>query len=88
VIHKRPKDTELATVVHRGEHYTERQRELRELIRDLVAEAVATGYVRDDVAPGELATYCINALAAAGSLPSTAAVHRLVAVTLTGLRPS
>ncbi len=88
VIHKRPKDTELATVVHRGEHYTERQRELREFIRDLVAEAVATGYVRDDVAPGELATYCINALAAAGSLPSTAAVHRLVAVTLTGLRPS
>jgi len=35
---------------------------------------------------GELAAYCLHALAA-GTLPSEAAVERLVAVTLAGLRP-
>jgi hypothetical protein len=42
--------------------------------------------VRSDVPPGELAVYCINALNGAGSLPSKAAVERLVTVTLAGLR--
>jgi hypothetical protein len=31
--------------------------------------------------------YCLNALAAASSLPSWAAVGRLVTITLAGLRP-
>jgi AcrR family transcriptional regulator len=35
----------------------------------------------------ELASYCLPALAAAGSLPSEAAVRRLVKVTLDALRP-
>jgi hypothetical protein len=39
------------------------------------------------VAPAELAGYCLHALAAAASLPSRAAVHRLVTVTLAGLDP-
>jgi hypothetical protein len=43
--------------------------------------------VRDDIGPDELANYCVHALTAAGSLPSTAAVRRLVTVTLAGLRP-
>jgi hypothetical protein len=34
-----------------------------------------------------LASYCLHALGAAGSLPSKAAVHRLVTVTLAGLQP-
>src|SRR6266536_1091637 len=37
-----------------------------------------------DVSPHELARYCIYALAAASSLPTEAAVQRLVAVTLAG----
>ena len=45
------------------------------------------GDVRDDVAPDELASYCLHALAAAGDLPSEDAGRRLVAVTLAGLRP-
>lgn len=61
--------------------------QLTRLIRDLLADAVRTGDLRDDIAPGELATYCIHALAAARTLPSKAAVRRLVAVTLAGLRP-
>jgi hypothetical protein len=34
-----------------------------------------------------LAGYCLHALTAANGLPSKAAVDRLVAVTLAGLRP-
>ena len=32
------------------------------------------GAIRLDIAPGELASYCLSALAAAGSLPSEGAV--------------
>jgi hypothetical protein len=35
----------------------------------------------------ELASYCLHALTAAGTLPSKAAVRRLVTVTLAGLHP-
>jgi hypothetical protein len=46
---------------------------------------VATGDVRDDVAPDELAGYCLHALAAARELRSRTAARRLVTVTLAGL---
>lgn len=85
--HERPHGTELAALVHRGDHLAGAQQELRDFIRDLLADGVATGNVREDVAPEELASYCLNALAAASGLPSKAAVRRLVAVTLAGLRP-
>src|SRR6266545_2876194 len=80
-------DTELAAFLHRDEQAARAQQHLKDLIRDLLTAAAATGDVRDDVAPDELASYCLYALAAAGSLPSKAAVRRLVAVTLAGLRP-
>jgi hypothetical protein len=57
------------------------------MIRDLLAEATANGRIRDDIAPDELASYCLHSLAAASTLPSKAAVRRLVTVTLAGLRP-
>jgi AcrR family transcriptional regulator len=79
-------DSELAAILHRDEQVTRAQHQLRDMIRDLLTEAVATGEVRNDVAPDELASYCLHALAAAGSLPSKAAVQRLVRVTLAGLR--
>jgi AcrR family transcriptional regulator len=72
---------------HRGEHVTRARHHLLSFLRDLLAEGAATGDVRDDVAPDELARYCLHALAAAGGLPSEAAVRRLVEVTLAGLRP-
>jgi AcrR family transcriptional regulator len=72
---------------HGGGHVARARHHLLAFLRDLLAEAAAAGDVRDDVAPGELASYCLHALAAAGSLPSEAAVRRLVAVTLAGLRP-
>jgi hypothetical protein len=54
----------------------------------MLAEGARSGHVRDDVAPGELASYCLHALTATSSLPSKTAVRRLVTVTLAGLRPS
>ena len=79
--------TELAATLHRGEHVARAQQRLSDLIRGLLTEAAATGDVRADIAPDELVIYCLRALAAAGSLPSEAAVRRLVMVTLAGLRP-
>jgi len=79
--------TELAALLHRGEHVARAQQQLSDMIRDLLTEGAETGDIRDDVAPDELASYCLHALAAASSLPSKAAVRRLVTVTLAGLRP-
>jgi len=84
---ERPHGTELAALLHRGEHIARAHQHLSGFIQDLLAEAAKTGDVRDDVAPDELASYCLHALSAASRLPSKAAVHRLVAVTVAGLRP-
>jgi AcrR family transcriptional regulator len=77
---------ELAALLHRGTHVTDAQQQVHDMIKDLLLEAAETGDVRGDVAPDELASYCLHALAAASSLPSKAAVRRLVTVTLAGLR--
>jgi AcrR family transcriptional regulator len=78
---------ELATLLHRGEQLVEAQQQILDLIRDMLAEVAQTGYLREDVAPDELAIYCLHALTAASSLPDEAAVRRLVTVILAGLRP-
>ena len=78
---------EVAALLHRGAHLTRAQQHVHDLIKELLTEVAATGNLRDDVAPDELATYCLHALGAASSLPSKAAVRRLVRVTLAGLRP-
>ena len=78
---------ELAALLHRGPHLTHAQRQVHDLIKELLTEVAAAGELRDDVAPDELASYCVHALGAARSLPSKGAVRRLVTVTLAGLRP-
>jgi AcrR family transcriptional regulator len=83
----RPHGTDLSALLHRGESIGQAHAHLTSLIEGLLTDAAATGDVRDDMAPGELAAYCLHALAAAGTLPSEAAVNRLVTVTLAGLRP-
>jgi AcrR family transcriptional regulator len=77
---------DLRELVHRGEHVGRAHDELHTLVRDLVADAAATGNVRSDVAPDELASYCIHALGAASTLSSKAAVWRLVGVVMDGIR--
>src|SRR6266545_2774141 len=80
-------NTELAAFLHRDEQVARAQQQLHRMIRDLLAEGAKSGELRDDVAPDELANYCLHALGAASSLSSKAAVRRLVRVTLAGLRP-
>jgi len=79
-------DSEFVNLLHRGEHVALAHEQLVTLVRDLLVEGVQTGELRGDIAPEELASYCLHALTAASTLSSPAAVHRLVAVTLTGLR--
>jgi AcrR family transcriptional regulator len=84
----RSHDTELAALLHRGEHMAAAQQHLRQFIVGLLTEAARAGDVRDDVTPDELAGYCLHALTAAGTLTSADAVSRLVALTIAGLRPA
>lgn len=77
--------TELAALLHRGEHMTRAEQHLKDLLRGLLGECARAGEVREDVSPAELASYCLCALTAASSLPSRAAVRRLVDVTVAGL---
>lgn len=79
--------TELLTLLHQGEHVARAQQQIIDLIRHLLTDVAATGGLREDVPPAELASYCLHALTAASTLSSKAAVHRLVTVTITGLRP-
>lgn len=79
--------TEIAALLHRGEQVARPQQQLVDLFSDLLTEAAASGAIRRDVAAGELAGYCLHALTAASSLPSRAAVRRLITITLAGLRP-
>lgn len=85
---RRSDAAELSALVHQGQHVARAQHELDQFLQDLLAEAATTGDVRADVEPEELAAYCIHAVTAASSLPSKAAVRRLVMVTLAGLRPA
>jgi AcrR family transcriptional regulator len=77
--------TELAALLHRGAHVAQAQLQLRDFIRDLLLEGAEAGDFRDDVPPDELANYCLHAVSAASSLPSKAAVRRLVTVILAGV---
>jgi AcrR family transcriptional regulator len=81
-------DAALAAFLHRDDQVGRAERQLRDMIGHLLAEGAQSGELRDDVAPDELASYCLHALTAARDLPSKAAVRRLVAVTLAGLRPA
>jgi AcrR family transcriptional regulator len=78
---------DLAALLHRGLHVARAHQDLRDFVRDLLTEGTASGEVRDDVAPEELASFCLHAVAAARELPSKAAVQRLVTVILAGLQP-
>jgi AcrR family transcriptional regulator len=78
---------ELGALLHRGQHLARAEQQLIDLFAELLSEAASVGQLRDDVAPDELAAYCVHALAAASSLPTDDAVIRLVTVTVDGLRP-
>jgi len=81
-------DRDLAAFLHRDDQVARAQQQLRGMIRDLLSKAAETGAVRGDIAPDELASYCLHALSAASSLPSKTAIRRLVTVILAGLHPN
>jgi AcrR family transcriptional regulator len=81
---RRHGDEELAAVLHRSAEVRKLQRQLLDLISDLVVEAAAAGSVRQDVPAEELASYCVHALAAAGD-SSTTAIDRLLDLVWTGI---
>jgi AcrR family transcriptional regulator len=76
---------ELLAALHRTEPVLRRQRELLDLVAHLIDEAAAEGRIRDDIDPRELAHYCTNALEAAASVPSKAALTRLLDVVWAGM---
>lgn len=77
----------LAALLHKGVHVTQAQRHVHDLIKDLLTDVAQIGNLRKDVAPDELASFCLHALGAAGAMRSEAALRRLVTVTIAGLRP-
>jgi len=79
---------DLGAFLHGEERLAPAQQRLTTMLSGLIAAAATAGDVRDDISPPELASYCLHAIAGARALPSKAAVHRLVTVTLAGLRPT
>lgn len=78
---------DVTALLHRDAHVAEAQGQLRSFLSEMIAAGAAAGEIRDDVAPAELAGYCVSAMAAARGMASHAAVHRLVGVVMAGLRP-
>ncbi|QYG94210.1 TetR/AcrR family transcriptional regulator [Iamia sp. SCSIO 61187] len=78
--------SEAAGALHGRGHAQGSADEVESLFTDLIDAAARHGAVRDDVAPRELAVFCIGALGGARHLPSKAAARRLVATVLEGLR--
>jgi AcrR family transcriptional regulator len=79
-------DSELVKFLHPDEPIADAQRQLHEMIKQLITEAVHRGQLRNDVHPAELASYCLHALAGAATLTTQPAITRLVTVILDGLR--
>jgi AcrR family transcriptional regulator len=79
---------ELLALLHHHQDVARAHHQLRKLIEDLLAEAAAAGDLRRDIAPNELASFCLRALTAAADLPDDAAIHRLIRLALAALSPS
>jgi len=86
ISHKRH-GSELAELLHRGEHVTHAHQHLHAFVRDLIARAAQEGSVRTDTSTDELATFCIHAISASRELKAKTAVRRLVTLILSGLEP-
>lgn len=81
--------SKLAAMLHGSGHMAHARDHLSSFLASIIAQAVTTDDVRDDVAPQELALFCLNAVGGASDLTSKAAVARLVQLTLSALkRPS
>lgn len=66
----RHSDNALTAFLHCGDQAVRAQRQLCEMIRDLLTEGARAEAFRDDVPPDHLATFCLHAVAAACEVPS------------------
>lgn len=78
---------DLQDLLHSGEQHEQSESRLHALFAESVAAAQRSGQVRSDLPARELAAFCVNALAAAGDLPSQAALDRLVGLVWESLHP-
>jgi AcrR family transcriptional regulator len=81
-----PHAADISALVHRSEHAAALQSQLTEFVRELIVDAVRSRDLREDIAPSEMAAFCLHALAAANTLTTRPAVTRLVSLTMAGLR--
>ncbi len=82
---RRAGGTDVVALVHHGNMVAVIEEQLHRFLSDLLAEAARVGQVRGDIAPGELANYCLHALGAAATAVSKAACQRVVGLTLAGM---
>lgn len=78
-------NVELSVLLHRPQDISAPEREILTLFKRLLVEAAASGDVRNDPPPSELAVYLVHALGAASDLPNDRAVGRLVGLALAAL---
>lgn len=80
-------DNDLAEFLHhQGRQVARAEEKLSGLIQELIENGVEAGQIRKDITAEEMTNYCLHALTAAHKLRSKAAVQRLVAVILDGLK--
>lgn len=83
-----------ATMVHRhsgsaiasATHRTGAHQHQEKFLQDILRKAARSGAIRSDIPPDELTGFCLHALSAAAQAASSAAVERLVGLTLDSLQ--
>jgi AcrR family transcriptional regulator len=78
--------SEPAIALHHSPHVQQATQQLHGFVRDLIAEGVAAGAIRDDATPDELTEFCLHATTAALTARDRKAVQRVVALTMDSLR--
>lgn len=78
----------MSAALHHSRDVQQPERQLRDLLASLVAEAAAAAAVRSDVPARELASFCAHALTAAADIESPAAVETLVDLVWASLTPA
>lgn len=68
----------MSAALHHAREVHQPERQLRDLLAEMVAEAAASGAVRKDMPAQELASFCVHALTAAADVEAAPAVVSLV----------
>ena len=79
---------ELVALMHKPAATRHAEEQVHALIQGLIVTAAEAGGVRRDIAPTDLAHYCVHALGAAAKLHDNAGIDRLVDLCLTGMASS